>query len=127
MSQSERNNHRRSKRRVSGLFVRLLEADSGAYFGDVVNISDQGVKLTLPAARAVGSRWSLSIDAAEDLLGRSLPAFQGEVRWCTFDAMLQCYQCGLALTGLSEQDGRALAALGQRFPLDPGRLALDDL
>jgi hypothetical protein len=126
MTTRDADNQRSRRRQIPDLFLRVVDAGARRYFGDVVDVTESGLRLTLPAALTVGSRHSLIVEDSGDAEGLELSPFEAEVRWCHYDDVSQCHQAGLLFTLIESRDARELAQLANRFPLDSGSVSFDD-
>jgi hypothetical protein len=73
---------RLSNRQPSLVFYDLSFADSGERFGELLDLSSDGLMALCDAPVLPGSRVALQLDIAPRMLGTRSVSFAAECRWC---------------------------------------------
>ena len=84
-----------SIRQPSLVFYDLAYAETGQRFGDLVDLSQEGLMAWCDAPMLPGSRVALQLDIAGRLLGTRLISFEVQCCWCRETSGPDGYACGL--------------------------------
>src|SRR5512139_1544831 len=86
---------RTTPRQPSLVFYDLVFADNGKRFGDLLDLSSDGLMAWCDAPVLPGSRVALQMDIAARMLGTRSISFDAECRWCAPSGPAGVYACGL--------------------------------
>ena len=84
-----------SIRQPSLVFYDLAYADTGQRFGDLVDLSHEGLMAWCDAPMLPGSRVALQLDIAARMLGTRSINFEAQCCWCRETSGPDGYACGL--------------------------------
>ena len=82
--------------------------DSGASFGEAVNLSEHGMMLLCPEPLERRSVWRIAMDCSEAAPERSPIHLSCEVRWCTRRESAHGYGCGLQFLAIDRRDAELI-------------------
>lgn len=111
----EKKNRRHTRRRV-GVVLRVFERKTGMNIGRLVNISQEGLKISSKEALAVGRRYELGMILPEPLEGSNTLKFDARVVWSRPAAdAADGYHAGLQLINIEKNDSRILTQFIERY------------
>lgn len=111
----EKKNRRHTRRRV-GVILRVFERKTGMNIGRLVNISQEGLKVSGKEALAVGRRYELGMILPEPLEGSNTLKFDARVVWSRPAAdAAEGYHAGFQLINIEKNDSRILAQFIERY------------
>ncbi|HQY68895.1 MAG TPA: PilZ domain-containing protein [Pseudomonadales bacterium] len=109
---------RLSNRQPSLVFYDLSFADSGERFGEMLDLSSDGLMALCDAPVLPGSRVALQLDIAARMLGTRSLSFAAECRWCAPGATAGGYACGLRVLAQDDASSRQLPHLAATMVFD---------
>ena len=109
---------RLSNRQPSLVFYDLRFADSGERFGELLDLSGDGLMALCEAPVLPGSRVALQLDIAPRMLGTRSLSFSAECRWCAPDNDSRAYACGLLVLAQDDAASRQLPHLAATMIFD---------
>jgi hypothetical protein len=107
-----------SNRQQSLVFYDLAYADSGQRFGELVDLSSDGLMALCDAPVVPGSRVALQMDIAARMLGTRSVSFAAECRWCAPGARGGAYACGLRVLPQEGASSRQIPQLAATMIYD---------
>jgi PilZ domain len=110
-----------SNRQASLVFYDLAFAHSGERFGDLIDLSGEGMLALCDVPLLPGSRVALQMDIAARMLGTRSLGFEAECRWCQPSACGGGYACGLQLLPGGEAATRQIPHLAATMIYDSMR------
>jgi len=108
-------------RQPSLVFYDLCFADTGKPFGDLLDLSSEGLMAGCNAPVLPGSRVALQMDIAARMLGTRSISFDAECRWCEPSAGAGGYACGLRLLPRDDAGTRQVPHLASTMIFDSMR------
>jgi len=112
---------RTTPRQPSQVFYDLAYADTGQRFGELADLSCEGLMALCDAPVLPGSRVALQMDIAARMLGTRSISFEVECRWCTPAPAASGYACGLQVVPRDDAGTRQVAHLASTMIFDTMR------
>ena len=109
---------RLSNRQPSLVYYDLSFADSGERFGELLDLSSDGLMALCEAPLLPGSRVALQLDIAARMLGTRAVSFAAECRWCAPSGPAGAYACGLRVLPHDDGSSRQLPHLAATMIYD---------
>jgi len=109
---------RLSNRQPSLVFYDLSFADSGERFGELLDLSSDGLMALCDGPVLPGSRVALQLDIAPRMLGTRSVSFAAECRWCAPSGPSGAHACGLRVLVQDDASSRQLPHLAATMIYD---------
>lgn len=112
---------RTAPRQPTLVFYDLAFADTGERFGDLLDLSSDGLMAYCDAPVLPGSRVALQMDIAARMLGTRAISFDAECRWCEPASLAGGYACGLRVLPREDAGTRQVPHLAATMIFDSMR------
>lgn len=106
---------RRLKRRHLIFYLRVIEKDSNALLGFLVNITTQGIMMMSEAPLATGRIFHLKVLVDAEQVGEKYLEFKAVSRWCQPSVNSNFYDTGFELIDISATDLQGIQDVIEEF------------
>ena len=112
MDRAEMHGNKRRQKRVHLIhYLRILDTDSDAKIGHLVDITPQGIMIISEAPIPVGKDFSFQMQLPEMVNGFEEVYFSAHSLWCKQDFMPEFYVSGYAIKDISSPETKTITAL----------------
>lgn len=99
---------RKLKRKYLVFFTRVFDRNSGQWFGNLADLSPEGLMLISEKPLPTGLDFSLSMDLPLDIFGTDRMDFDAHSIWCQPDIDPNFYNTGFKFADIAAQDAKII-------------------